>query len=285
MITIHPITEITGCLHFQELERRVWAAPPLDVVPTHVLITVIKNGGGVLGAYATDGPPEMDGLVGVAFWWLGSGQHPVSRRTALKACSHVVGVLPAWQGKRVGLQLKLAQRQVVLEQGLTDWMTWTYDPLYRANGAFNLHRLGATCNTYYPNVYGEMEDALNRGVPSDRCQVDWLLDSPHVLHELNVQRIEQTWEVANLTVLPVAPPVDGLPAPVDHEFPADGAPLAIPIPADIAAVRARNTELLRAWRFYLRTMLEAAFTAGYTMVDCVQLPESGWHYILVREYR
>ena len=27
-----------------------------------------------------------------------------------------------------------------------------------------------------------------------------------------------------------------------------------------------------------------AFAAGYTMVDCIHMPEHGWHYILVQEY-
>ena len=84
----------------------------------------------------------------------------------------MAGVLPAWQGQGLGLALKLAQRQAILEQGLTDWVTWTYDPLQRTNAVFNIHRLGAVCNTYKANWYGEMRDGLNAGTPSDRCQVD-----------------------------------------------------------------------------------------------------------------
>ena len=56
------------------------------------------------------------------------------------------------------LQLKLAQRQAILDQGLTDWVTWTYDPLYRRNAVFNIHRSGrylmyvltATCTANCP---------------------------------------------------------------------------------------------------------------------------------------
>jgi hypothetical protein len=32
----------------------------------------------------------------------------------------------------------------------------------------------------------------------------------------------------------------------------------------------------------MRGALEAAFGAGYTMVDCIYLPEQGWHYILTQ---
>ena len=142
-ITIRSIKDVEGCLHFQELQRRVWGGDRIDVVPNHITITVTKNGGTLLGAYADDGPGETGGMVGAVFWWLGTGADPTQPADSppkLKACSHMLGVLPEWQGQRIGLRLKLAQRQVVLEQGITDWVTWTYDPLFRANGIFNIHR-------------------------------------------------------------------------------------------------------------------------------------------------
>lgn len=284
MITVRPLASVEECRHFQELERRVWIAPELDVMPTHVLVTVAHNGGGVLAAYADDGPPELDGMVGVALWWLGVGRHPFTCEEQVKACSHMAGVLPAWQGRRVGLRLKLAQREMILAQGVTDWVTWTYDPLYRSNGVFNIHRLGATCNTYKRDVYGVMEDALNRGVPSDRCQVDWLLDSPHVLHDVDSGRRRVDWNLAEVYILPSVTRDDGLDAPVEVDPSLDGAPLAVPIPDNIATIRARDAELSMAWRLYQRTVFEAAFAAGYAMVDCVDIPGCGWHYMLVREY-
>ena len=283
-ITIRPITTAVEAEHFQEIERRVWLAPELDVMPTHVLITVALNGGGVIGAYADDGPPDLNGLVGVALWWLGVGRHPVTGQEQVKACSHMAGVLPAWQGQRVGLRLKLAQREMILTQGVTDWVTWTYDPLYRANGVFNIRRLGATCNTYKRDIYGAMQDALNRGVPSDRCQVDWLLNSPHVLRDMDSHRRRSDWHPDDLHVLPSTARDDGLDAPVDVTPPLDGTPVAVPLPDNIATIRARDAKLSMAWRLYQRTVLEAAFGAGYAMVDCVQLPGRGWHYVLVREY-
>jgi predicted GNAT superfamily acetyltransferase len=185
----------------------------------------------------------------------------------------------------------LAQRDFVLAQGFTDWVTWTYDPLYRANGVFNIHRLGATCTTYMRDIYGEMTDELNRGVPSDRCQVDWRINSPHVLRRIAMHAggaashtHHATWDVENLEILPSATNDAGLTTPGAPEVVGDGRPLAVPIPADVSAIRRSDRELSLAWRFYLRSVLEEAFSAGYTMVDCVHLPNHGWHYILVREY-
>ncbi len=282
-ITIRPVIDIAGCEHFQELEQMIWTSPELDVVPGHILITVLKNGGMLLGAYATEGPEATGGMIGAAFWWLGVGTPTGETEPRLKVCSHIVGVLPAWQGQRVGLRLKLAQREAVLAQGVTDWITWTYDPLYRANGIFNIHRLGATCNTYFRNVYGEMQDALNRGVPSDRCQVDWRLNSPHVLADIEPQRPRPEWSFADFQILPTVIHGDFV-APVDVRLSLHGDPIALPIPDDIAAIRVSDGGLSLAWRLYLRAMLEQAFAAGYTMVDCVRVPERGWHYVLVQEF-
>lgn len=282
-ITIKQIKDVDGCTHFQELQRRVWVGPELDVVPNHVAVTVIKNGGGLLGAYSEDGPSEMGGMVGATFWWPG-----VVPRTAvegvkltLKMCSHMAGVLSAWQGRGIGLQMKLAQRTLVLEQGLTDWITWTYDPLYLANGVFNIHRLGGTCNTYARNVYGDMQDDLNKGVPSDRCQVDWWLRSERVLNCVDGQT-ERAWATRDLQVLPTSSHAlnPHLRQPIDVEMRLDGTPIALPIPDDIGLIRRSDSALSLAWRLYVRRVLEEGFDAGYQMVDCVRLAEHGWHYIL-----
>ncbi|MDQ3248985.1 MAG: hypothetical protein M3Q45_07200 [Chloroflexota bacterium] len=281
-ITIKPIDTVEACEQFQELERCVWSSEDVDLMPVHVLITVAHNGGVLLGAYAEDGPAELSGLVGAALGWLGAGVDQADTRPQLKLCSHMAGVLPEWQGKGVGLRLKLAQRDAMLTQGLTNWMTWTYDPLYRANGVFNIHRLGATCHTYFRNRYGTMTDALNAGAPSDRCQVDWWVQSEAVVNILNSAGMAERVTKGAWHVLPTAPMGD-FRQPIEQTLPLDGTPLAVPIPDDIAAIRRVDSELGLAWRFYLRDVLESAFSGGYSMVDCVDLPEQGWHYILTEQ--
>jgi predicted GNAT superfamily acetyltransferase len=85
-----------------------------------------------------------------------------------------------------------------------------------------------------------------------------------------------------LQVLPSTLTGDNFRAPVAAEVPVAGAPLAVPVPDDIGAIRRTDPELGKAWRLYMRGALEAAFGAGYTMVDCIYLPEQGWHYILTQ---
>jgi predicted GNAT superfamily acetyltransferase len=289
-ITIKPITDLDGCRHFQEVQRRIWSSDDLDLIPLHVLITMAKNGSVFLGAYTPAGPAETGQMVGFVLGWLGAvtGDPATQTPPRLKHCSHIAGVLPGWQGHGVGVRLKLAQREAVLAQGLTDHVTWTYDPLYRVNGAFNIHRLGAICATYVRNIYGDMPDALNAGVPTDRCQVDWHLRSPRVLQAVAAESagpLSQTnarpqWDSANLHFLPVTIPPDGLPrpAPVAPNF--DGTVIALPLPDDVRAIRKLDQELLLEWRLFLRDVLEQAFAAGYVLVDCVSFAERGWHYIL-----
>jgi predicted GNAT superfamily acetyltransferase len=286
-IQIRRVTTLEGCRQFQALDDLIWGgSDPRDLVPNHVTVTIVKNGGLLLGAYASNGPDETGGMVGAALGWLGTGVDPAQRAAGarLKFCSHIVGVLPAWQGLHIGLRLKLAQRREVLAQGLTDWITWTYDPLYRRNGVFNFHRLGATCSTYVRDMYGELQDVLNAGVPSDRCEVDWRLTSPHVLHDLERRRPTQPWDAAMLQILSATLDERAFAVPGDPAPALDGRGLAVPVPDDIAAIRRADPGLARAWRHALRAMLETAFVAGYTMVDCVHLGAHGWRYILVREY-
>lgn len=298
-LTLKLIKDSTGSLHFQELIRRVWDSPENDLVPVHVSVTIAKNGGALLAAYADDGPPETGGMVGATLWWLGTDTYPVPSPDAnesspvaqhqdapslsvLKACSHMAGVLPEWQGRGVGLRLKLVQRELVLQQGLTDRITWTYDPLYLPNGVFNIHRLAGVCNTYMRNVYGDMPDALNRGVPSDRCQVDWYLNCPRVVEAATTRPTPRQWDPDHVQVLPTEPAGE-FRQPVSPVARFDGRPIALPIPADIGAIRRADAALSLAWRLFMRDVLERAFAEGYRMVDCAQLEPHGWHYILEQE--
>ncbi len=188
-ITIRPLSGVDDALHLQTVHAQIWGVIPGEIVPAHIIITLAANGGMVLGAFDPAGPDESGGMVGFVLGWLGT-----TKEGALKHVSHIAGVLPAWRGRGIGMELKLAQRDFLLAQGLTTHVTWTYDPLQRINGAFNIHRLGATCATYKVNVYGTMTDELNKGMPSDRFQVDWHVDSPRVRHAITHGHIPLDWE-------------------------------------------------------------------------------------------
>ena len=68
--------------------------------------------------------------------------------------------------------------------------------------------------------------------------------------------------------------------PVESRLRLDGRPVAIPIPHSLASLRAEGRGLLVEWRLFQRELIEAAFAAGYEIVDCVELYDIGAHYIL-----
>lgn len=301
-ITIRPLTTLEECAHFQKVEQLIWGSDEESLLPTHVLITLAQNGGLVMAAFAPDGPAVTGGMVGIVGGWLGSGHSsdsPPGSPVRLKFCSHMAGVLPGWQRQHVGLRLKLAQREWVLAQGLTDWITWTYDPLYRPNAVFNIHRLGATCSTYVRDLYGEMADVLNAGGPSDRFKVDWWAESPRVMDAVTraatvlAEPHPARPAPAHMTAQERFPglhvlqsrPAGEFRAPPEDALPLDGAPLALPLPDDIAALRRADRALSLAWRHTLRAQMEAAFAAGYEVVDCLHLGREDWCYVLTREQR
>lgn len=292
-ITIRLVDSLEAVEQFRVLEHLIWQTPPGASIPSHVTITAIHNGGGLLAAYAEDGPPETGGMVGVTFWWPGLGVPTTGEAVGpraglrLKMCSHMAGVLPRWRGTGLGLRLKLAQRAAILAQEMTDWVTWTYDPLVRTNGAFNLHRLGAVCNTYHVNRYGEMSDGINAGTPSDRCQVDWWLRSLRVqalAHESDPtagRSRQQTAETGG-HVLAAGSLSNGLLAPPAELPDLAAGVIALPLPEDIYAIRAADRELGIAWRMWMRAALQAAFGAGYLLTDCVLFADGQWRYVIER---
>src|SRR3982074_1958873 len=77
----------------------------------------------------------------------------------------------------IGSELKLAQRSDAQRLGYP-LVSWTFDPLEARNAYINLHRLGCIARLYDRNHYGEMEDELNRGLPSDRLEGEGWVEKP-----------------------------------------------------------------------------------------------------------
>ena len=85
--------------------------------------------------------------------------------------SQLTGVLPSYQSRGLGYQIKLLQREIAGE-GI-ERIAWAFDPLQAGNAHFNLARLGASAGKYVENMYGQRTDALNAGVATDRLIVEW----------------------------------------------------------------------------------------------------------------
>ncbi|MFH1185049.1 MAG: hypothetical protein V1755_08435 [Chloroflexota bacterium] len=249
----------------EALQREVWPGSETDIVPAHLLITAVHNGGLVLGAF------EGEKLVGFVFGFPGLESTPDGPRP--KHCSHMAGVLTSHRDRGLGFALKRAQWQMVRHQGL-DHITWTYDLLLSRNAYLNISRLGAVCSTYRRSEYGEMRDGLNAGLPSDRFQVDWWLSTHRVERRLS-KRARPALTLSGLMRLGVHPlynfdhGTDGLPRPPEHVPPLQDQLLAAEIPADFMALKIMDFALARDWRFFAREFFETAFARGYIVTDFV----------------
>lgn len=270
----------------EELQRVVWPGSETDVVPMHVLVTIAHNGGIVIGAYPKDrfSPGEAQEtsdifppLVGFVFGFPGLYFTPDGPRP--KHCSHQLAVLPEYRTLGLGYLLKRAQWQMVRHQGL-DLITWTYDPLLSRNAFLNIARLGAVCNTYLREAYGSMQDELNIGLPSDRFQVDWWVNTRRVnTHLSNQPRITLDLDhylAAGAKVInPSIYEKNRWPRPSEANFSdvsvEENRILLVEIPADFQSLRSADQSIALEWRMSTRAIFENLFARGYLVSDFVHL--------------
>ncbi len=249
----------------ETLQREVWPGSETDVVPAHVLITAIHNGGLVLGAY------QSGKIVGFVFGFPGLESTPDGPRA--KHCSHMMGILPGHRDEGIGFALKRAQWQLVRHQGL-DHITWTYDPLLSRNAYLNISKLGAVCNTYRRSEYGDMRDGLNAGLPSDRFQVDWWINTRRVERRLG-KRPRKPLKLDHFSkaeLQPLYTPLSrlgGWVRPPEHFSPFEGRLALAEIPSDFNALKQDDFALARDWRFFTREVFETAFASGYIATDFI----------------
>ncbi|MFQ5616947.1 MAG: GNAT family N-acetyltransferase [Anaerolineales bacterium] len=279
--TIHFLESPAEMYAVEELQRQVWGMD--DFVPHHLLLTVAHNGGVLIGAFVEER------MVGFVFGF--PGLINTSDRPIVKHCSHMLGVHPEFEGRGIGFALKRAQWQMVRRQGI-ERITWTYDPLLSRNAYLNISRLGAVSNTYVRNMYGEMRGSLNRGLPSDRLQVDQWVNSPRVNNRMR-KRPRRKLDLAHYLsagaeiINPTRLGEGGWPRPPDSPWIAsalaeslgESLPEHIPqptihlleIPSDFQSIKAADPELAITWRLHTRALLEEMFGRGYLITGFVYL--------------
>lgn len=236
--------------------HRVWGTDGEPPVSREMLRALSRAGNYLSAAYAGDR------VVGALLGFYGGGADGVDRLH-----SHILGVDSAAAGNGVGFALKLHQRQWALQHGLTR-MTWTYDPLVRRNGHFNLVKLGARGVDYLVDFYGPMPDAINGGDPSDRILVEWDLssssrdDAPGDL---------QAWiERGSVIALDT---VADRPARLDA---AASSTLLCATPDDIVALRRNDPTAAHQWRLALREVLQPALARG---LHLTAMAPGGWYVV------
>ncbi len=271
MVSPYMTLEYRPILHNHEVEQIVdlhgliWDTNDRDAIPAHLMTAVIHAGGLLLGAWDGERPVGFS----LAF--------PGLRENQLVLWSHATGILPEYQGRGIGSALKWLQRDHAIAQGF-DCIRWTFDPLQRGNANFNIHRLGCVCNQYHNDFYGEITDGLNRGLPTDRFEVEWWLNSSRVQAYATRMIRKRDVGLGSDDFVVLSTGEHGEPAQV--AWPDAGCMrVLVEIPADINELRHSAVHTALNWRMTTREVFSELFAQGFVVTDIVRLARSGdWQY-------
>jgi predicted GNAT superfamily acetyltransferase len=259
------LADAAGAHRVAALFAEVWATtagpPPMSA---HLIRALAHTGNYVAGAWAGDQ------LVGasVGFLALEDGR--------LSLHSHITGVTQRARGANVGFGLKVHQRAWAQDRGIGA-ITWTFDPLIRANAWFNLVKIGAVAVGYHPDFYGRMEDAINAGDRSDRCTIRWEVEASRVVAAIEGRPADGRGSTPVGAVL-LSADAGGGPVVGDVDVESHRGPLLCAVPEDMVRMRTAAPSRARAWRLALRQTMGSAMAAGFVAGT---ITRDGW-YVLTR---
>jgi predicted GNAT superfamily acetyltransferase len=239
----------------QDVQRGAWGISDESyLVPTATMVGANLHGGLVLGAFLPGGA-----AVAMSFAFLG--------RVADRLClySQLTGVVPGYQSRGLGYEIKCLQRTIARAEGI-ERIAWAFDPLQAGNAHFNLARLGAWSGIYVENMYGLRTDALNAGVPTDRLIAEWQTgyDRAVVVPSDDAGAFPHLIEAEQgRGDVPGAPL--GMSEPALH-----ARRILLEVPTGIVQVRRERPELAEQWRSTVGQAFQAAFAAGYRAVHFVR---------------
>jgi predicted GNAT superfamily acetyltransferase len=241
------------------VQKSAWGQDDSGTIPAHLLIAAQHHWGLVLGAY--DGRKMVGILFGITALENGRPYH----------YSHITGVAKGYQSKGVGFKLKLAQREHLIKSGQS-LVKWTYDPLQAGNAYFNIRKLGAICHTYRRNLYGPLEDSLNRGRPTDRFEVEWRIKSKRVRERIRGYRPASLAEILAEGAEPVNRTKNARHdqcLPVSARLGLGGPRLLVEIPRRIGMVRDVSLGASNSWTLHARRIFENYFARGFSVTDVI----------------
>jgi predicted GNAT superfamily acetyltransferase len=179
-----------------------------------------------------------------------------------------MGVLPSYQGRGIGMQLKLAQRDQMLRQGI-DLIVWTYDPLLGKNATLNIEKLGGIVRHYARDIYGAVNNPLQVGLSTDRFLLEWELMSDRVRQRIRSTkprpRAEAWLQDNQYRFVNYASWEGNLPRSMALDLEMDDDVLLVQIPPDLNAIKRVDLSIARGWRESTRDIFETYFRRGYVV--------------------
>lgn len=262
---IRPLRSLAELKAVEHLQRAAWD-DPATVIYQHMLVSLTRNGGSVIGALHNG---EVVGAV-ISFIGVEDTESDRPAMANLKLVSQRMAVHPEHRNAGVGYELKLAQRQYAIRQGLR-LITWTFDPLISRNAHLNIRKLGAIAQGYYRDYYGTDDSPLVKAESSDRLFVEWWVTSNRVEQRINGRRgalsLRQYLD-GNANILnPAILGDSGLPRPSESVGAPQSTLALLEIPTDFDAIVAADLPLAIAWRQHTRESLENMVAGGYAVTD------------------
>lgn len=241
----------------QDAQRKAWGITQDGyVVPVATMIGAQYHGGLVLGAFLSSGEP-----IGLSFAF------PGIVHGELCLYSQLTGMVPGYQGKGIGSQLKWAQWEFARNHKIPI-VAWAFDPFQTGNAHFNMHMLGAMSRRYIDDMYGPRTDHLNLGVATDRLIAEWRTNVDPRSH------IQKDEDVSNYRrVIETHDPGNGSrTVAFVHDQLRDDI-LLLEVPARVHKLQAENAEQADRWRMAVRGAFHTVFQLGYVVTDFVRIGE------------
>jgi predicted GNAT superfamily acetyltransferase len=260
------LEEFRAC---ENIQMAVWGNL---AVGSELMSVTAKYGGAVIGALAGG---KVIGFIYASL---------ARRHGRVIHWSHMMAVEVRYRDRGLGFRMKLAHRRLALSEGVPS-ICWTYDPLQSRNAALNIHRLGGTVDEYIVNCYGRFPSRIEKGLPSDRFVVDWRVGSAKVAARLGATRrlsaLRGEIPRANETRVNAQGFLENRKLHLGLRAPR----IAVEIPPNPDAIRARDLRLAGHWRLETRKIFQSYFSRRYRVAEFVSPgPENAGrgYYVLAR---
>lgn len=260
----------------EDIQRDAWGADDITITPHHLLTAIAISSNCIYIA-------EYNGeIIGFVFGFLGFETR--GNQKAIILHSHQLAVRRKFQNKNIGYLLKLKQREYAIRNNIPI-IKWTFDPLQSKNAYFNFNKLGVISVDYIRNLYGELRDELNKGLPTDRLYVSWYINSLRVQNRLYKKSRPPAFEqVINGAEL-VTKTLTGhhFLTLRDYSTSSRSKFILVEIPKNITEIKKSSPTIALDWRLGLRKIFETYLKKEYIIIDVIaNLKKTRIFYLLSR---
>ncbi|MEX0567790.1 MAG: hypothetical protein Q6363_001335, partial [Candidatus Njordarchaeota archaeon] len=148
---------------------------------------------------------------------------------------------------------------------------------------FNFNKLGVVCGRYIVNLYGEIRDEMNRGLPTDRFYVEWYISSDRVKRRIECEKPPLFEKISWLPVVTYVTIRKGVKILEKYDIDVDEDFVLVEIPANFARIRNVSLDLAVNWRIKTREIFSEYFGRGYVAIDIVtNSRRDRFFYVLAR---